>query len=90
MFPDINGALRKRHYILEKDEECRNLFPRGSFRVSYSGGHKNLKELSAPSKIALSEERGERETARRQYQGKCEKCEECGRAIRGRKSGIYE
>ena len=90
MFPDISGALKKCQYILEEDEECRNLFHRGSLRVSYRRGHKNLKELLAPSKIALSELGGERETARRQYQGKCEKCGECGKAIRGRKrrSGI--
>ena len=82
MFPDISGALKKCQYILEEDEECRNLFPRGK---------ELLKELLVPSKIALSEKRGERETARRQYQGKCEKCGECGRAIRGRKrhSGVY-
>ena len=34
MFPDISGALKKCQYILEEDEECRNLFPRESFRVS--------------------------------------------------------
>ena len=60
MFPDISGALKKYQYIWEEDKECRNLFPRGSFRVSYRRGHKNLKELLAPSKIALSEEGGER------------------------------
>ena len=87
----ISGALRKCQYILEEDEECRNPFPRGSFRVSYRRGHKNLKELLGPSKIALSEESREKEIARRQYQGKYEKYGECGRAIRGRKrrSGIY-
>ena len=91
MFPDISGGLKKCQYILEEDEECRNPFPRGSFRVPYRRGHKNLKELLVPCKIALSEEEGEGETARRQYQGKCEKCGECGKAIRGRKrhSGIY-
>ena len=87
MFPDISGALKKYQYILEEDEECRNLFPRGSFRVSCRRGRK----LLVPSKIALSEERGKREISRRQSQGKCEKCGECVRAIRGRKrrSGIY-
>ena len=54
MFPDISGALRKCQYILEEDEECRNLLPRGSFRVSYRRGHKNLKKLLEPFKIALS------------------------------------
>ena len=91
MFPDIGRALRKCQYILEEDEECRNLFPRGSFRVSYRKCHKSLKELPAPPKIALLEEKGERETSRRQYQGKHGKCGECGKAIRGRNrhSGIY-
>ena len=91
MFPDISGELKKCQYIVEEDEERRNLFPRGSFRVSYRRGHKNLKELLVPSRIALSEQGGERETARRQYQGNCEKCGECGKAIRGRKRhlGIY-
>ena len=35
MFPDINEALGKFQHILEEDNECRNLFPKGSFRVSY-------------------------------------------------------
>ena len=50
--------MKKCQYILEEDEECRNLFSRGSFKVSYRRSHKNLKELLAPSKIALSEESG--------------------------------
>ena len=54
MFPDISGALKKCQYILEEDEECRNLLPRLSFRVSYRRGHKYLKKLLAPFKIALS------------------------------------
>ena len=43
MFPDINEALGKFQHILEEDDECKNLFPKGSFRVSYKRGHKNLK-----------------------------------------------
>ena len=40
-----------------------------------------MKELSAPSKIALSEERGERETARRQYQGNARRVESVGEQL---------
>ena len=74
MFPDINEALGKFQHILEEDDECRNLFPKGSFRVSYKRGHKNLKELIAPSKIALPDDCEERGNSKRQYQGKCVKC----------------
>ena len=60
MFPDINEALGKFQHILEEDDERRNLFPKGSFRVSYKRGHKNLKELIAPSKLALLDDCEER------------------------------
>ena len=74
MFPDISEALSKFQHILEEDDECRNLFPKGSFRVSYKRSHKNLKELIAPSKIALSDDCEERGNSKKQYQGKCVKC----------------
>ena len=85
MFQDINEALDKFQHILKEDDECRNLFPKGSFRVSYKRGHKNLKELIAPSEIALPDDCEERGNSMRQYQGKCVKC------VKGRKrrSGIY-
>ena len=91
MFPDINEALGKFQHILEEDDECRNLFPKGSFRVSYRRGHKNLKELIAPCKIALPDDCEERGNSKRQYQGKCVKCGGCDKSVRGRKqcSGIY-
>ena len=91
MFPDINEALGKFQHILEEDNECRNLFSKGSFRVSYKRGHKNLKELIAPSKIALPDDCEERGNSKRQYQGKCVKCGGCGKSVKGRKrsSGIY-
>ena len=53
MFPNINQAVKKFQHILEEDEECRQLFPRGTFRVAYKRGHKNLKELLSSSKIAF-------------------------------------
>ena len=45
MFPDINKALRKFQHILEDDDQCKQLFPRGTFRVAYKRGHKNLKRI---------------------------------------------
>ena len=51
MFPDINKALRKFQHILEDDDQCKQLFPRGTFRVAYRRGHKNLKELIAPARV---------------------------------------
>ena len=55
MFPNINQVIniRKFQHILEEDEECKQLFPRQTFRVAYKRGHKNLKELLAPSKLVL-------------------------------------
>ena len=44
-----------------------------SLKGSYIG-HKNLKELIAPSKIALPDDCEERENSKKQYQGKCVKC----------------
>ena len=32
-FPDIVKAIRKFSNILSDDEECKNVFPEGSFRV---------------------------------------------------------
>ena len=50
-FPDIAKVIRKFSNILSDDEECKNVFPEGSFRAVYRRGHKNLKELLAPSEI---------------------------------------
>ena len=47
-FPDIAKVIRKFSNILSDDEECKKVFPEGSFRVVYRRGHKNLKELLAP------------------------------------------
>ena len=84
-------ALGNFQNILEEYDECRNLFVKGSFRVSYRRGHKNLKELIAPSKIALPDDCEERGNSKRQYKRKCVKCGVCGKSVRGRKQrpGIY-
>ena len=57
----------------------------------FSRGHKNLKELIAPSKIALRDDCEQRGNSKRQYQGKCVKCGGRGKSVRGRKrfSGIH-
>ena len=57
MFPDISRALRKCQYSLGDDEECRNVFAKGSLRVSYRRSGNNFEQLLAPSKIVLSEEK---------------------------------
>ena len=69
---------------------CKQIFPKGTFRVAYKRGHKNLKELIAPSKISFRDSK-EGIQGKRQYIGKCQKCGEYGKSIRGRKraSGIY-
>ena len=90
MFPNINQAIKKFQHILEEDDLCKQIFPKDTFRVAYKRGHKNLKELIAPSKISFRDSK-EGIQGKRQYIGKCQKCGECGKSIRGRKraSGIY-
>ena len=90
MFPNVNQAIKKFQHILEEDDLCKQIFPKGTFSVAYQRGHKNLKELIAPSKISFRDSK-EGIQGKRQYIGKCQKCGECGKSIRGRKraSGIY-
>ena len=54
MFPNIGKAIKKFAKILKKDEDCREVFPEGCFRVGYERGHKNLKEIIAPSSFAFA------------------------------------
>ena len=83
MFPDINKALRKFQHILEDDEQCKQLFPRGTFRVACKKGHKSLKELIAPARVntGMSVD----PNYNRDTQGKCVKCGSCGTSNRGKK-----
>ena len=85
MFPDINKTLRKFQHILENDDQCKQLFPKGTFRVATKRGHKNLKELIALARVNTGMSEGlnyDQDT-----QGKCGIC---GRSNRGsKKSGIY-
>ena len=50
VFPEIRKALRKFTNVLMEDEECREVFPKGSLRVVFKKVHKNLKEIIAPSR----------------------------------------
>ena len=49
-FPDIAKEIRKFSNLLSDDEECEKVFPEES--DWYRRGHKNLKELRAPSGIS--------------------------------------
>ena len=57
-FPDIRKALHKFTNVLMEDEECREVFPKGSFRVAFKKGHKNLKEIIAPSRSLFARTEG--------------------------------
>ena len=75
---------------MEEDGQCKKLFPKGSFRVSYKRGHKNLEEFLAPSKVVFENTDALRHS-KRQHHGKCAKCGSCGKSTKGRmrSSGIY-
>ena len=78
MFPNINQAIKKFQH------------PKGTFRVAYKRGHKNLKELIAPSKTSFRHNK-EGSQGKRQYISKCLRCGKYRKSTRGRKraSGIY-
>ena len=53
----------------------------------YRRGHKNLKELLAPSRINDIDQQAK--AKRVQQEGRCIKCGKCGSNPRGRKRGIH-
>ena len=55
-FPDIKKAFKTFGHILENDEEMKEVFPYGvkHFQVSKKRSSKNIKEILAPSTVALS------------------------------------
>ena len=61
-----------------EDEECREVFPKGSFRVAYKKGHKNLKEIIAPSRSVFAGTEGPVGRNRSGREGSCKKCGKCG------------
>ena len=79
--PDIGQAIKKFVLLLVEDEECNKPFPKGSFRMADKRGHKNLKEILAPSTISTPEG----ELGRNSKTGQCKKCQKCGTSGRGRK-----
>ena len=85
-FPDIAKVIRKFSNILSDDEECKKVFPEGSFRVFYRRGHKNLKELLAPS--GINDIYQQVKAKRVQQEGRYVKCGKCGSNSRGRKRDI--
>ena len=54
-FPDIRKAFKKFGHILENDEEMKEVFTYGvkDFQVSEKRSSKNIKEILAPSTVAL-------------------------------------
>ena len=85
MFPNIGKAIKKFAKILEEDEDCREVFPEGCFRIAYKRGHKNLKEIIAPSSFAFASHGDIKQRNHRDEIGYCKKCNKCGRSNRGRK-----
>ena len=85
-FPDIAKVTRKFSNILSDDEECKKVFPEGSFRVVYRRGHKNLKEFLAPS--GINDIYQQVKAKRVQQEGRCVQCGKCGSNPRGRKRDI--
>ena len=77
-FPDIRKALHKFTNVLMEDEECREVFPKGSFRVAYKKGHKNLKEIIAPSRSVFAGTEGPVGRNGSGREGSCKKCGKCG------------
>ena len=78
-FPDIRKAIRASEHILRADEECNQVFLRGYFRVAYERTHKNIKEMVAPSRIAIQEDSSNKQNSTsRNTQGKCSKCDRRG------------
>ena len=83
-FPDIRKTINRHYHILEGDEQCGRLFPKGIFRVCSRRGNRNLKEWIAPSRY-VGPKRVDEEN-----RGNW-KCGSCGKSVRRRKpnSGIY-
>ena len=80
-FPDIGKTIRKFSPLLAEDEECRQLFPKGSFRMAYKRGHNNLKEIVAPSRILMQDN----QLGRNSRVGQHRKCNKCGENPKGHK-----
>ena len=81
-FPDTGKTIRKFSPLRAEGKECCQLFPKGSFRMAYKRGHKNLKEIVATSRILIQDN----QLGRNSRVGQCRKCNKCGeiqRDVRG-------
>ena len=85
MFPNIGKAIKKFAKILKEDEDCREVFSEGCFRVAYRRAHKNLKEIIAPSSFAFASDGDVRQRNHKDETRYCKKCSKCGRSNKGRK-----
>ena len=54
------------------------VFLKGSFRVAYKKGHKNLKEIIAPARSVFAGTEGPVGKNRSGREGSCKKCGKCG------------
>ena len=81
IFPDIGKTIRKFSPLLAENKECCQLFPKGSFRMAYKRGHKNLKEIVEPSRILIQDN----QLGRNSRVGQCRKCNKGGENPKGRK-----
>ena len=77
-FPDTRKTINRHYHILESDEQCGRLFPKGTFRVRSRRGSRNLKEWIAPSRYVGPKQVDEENRG-------TWKCGSCGKSVRGRK-----
>ena len=85
MFPNIGMGVTKFVKISKENEDCREVFPEGCFRVAYKRGHKNLKEIITPSSFAFASHGDVGQPDHRDEIGYCKKCNKYGKRNKGRK-----
>ena len=83
MFPNIGKAVKKFAKILKEDEDSREVFSEGCFRVAYKQGHKNLKEIIASSSFAFASYGDVGQPNHRDEIAYCKKCNKCGKGNKG-------
>ena len=88
VFSNSRKALHKFTNVFMENEECWEVFPKGSFRVAFKKGHKNLKQTIAPSRSMFSITEGPGGKNRLGKEGSCKKCGKCGISDRGGKRKI--
>ena len=73
MFSNVGKAIKKFAKILKEDEDCREVVAEVYFRVAYKRGHKNLKEIIAPSSFAFASHGDVGQPNHREEIGYCKK-----------------